>query len=157
MFILTKKLQGLQKNSEILQIASKWKNRTINVYLNPSGPMDSRASEVTGLKNITGELYLYGKRVPTLSFDSTHLLRLIIKNDMIENFANLVGFSDTLVVFKRVFPERQKDEKTFKLQALAQNLFKLESADQFHNVLYDVEVLEKLTNAFMKKKNVGSL
>lgn len=178
------KTRGFSRTSEILQIAAKFGENTFSVYLNPSRSIDSEASEVTGLKNITGILYLHGKRVLLIlprdalnsfqeflnlsskpcilvahnaPFDTAHLLSLIINNGMIQSFQNTAGFSDTLVILRRIFPERKKGEKMFKLQTLAQDLLKLTSTDQFHEALYDVAILEKLTTSFIKKEDLCAI
>ena len=88
------------------------------------------------------------------AFDSGHLLRCIEKNDMIENFLIVAGFSDTFTLFKRAFPERKKGEKMFKLQTLAEDLLKSGPSHRFHEALYDVEILEKLTTAFIEKTDL---
>ncbi|XP_033226352.1 uncharacterized protein LOC117178912 [Belonocnema kinseyi] len=92
------------------------------VYLNPSGPVDSEASNVTGftgLRNIAGQLYCHGELVSCIHvvgaltsfaeflnlsskpcllvahnapFDSSRLLRYIKEHNMINIFLNIVEF-----------------------------------------------------------------
>ncbi|XP_011702922.1 PREDICTED: uncharacterized protein LOC105458979, partial [Wasmannia auropunctata] len=119
---------GFQKTADILQIAAKFEEYTFNVYLNPSQSftMDDEASKVIGLKNIFGKIYLNDKQVSSIlpkealqafqkflnlsqkpcilvahnaRFDSGHLLRAIINNNMIESFKNIAGISDSLSLF----------------------------------------------------------
>lgn len=131
----------------------------------------SNASKHTGLRNIAGELFFDGKKVFPISlkdaqnafnqflslfpkpcllvahnaaFDTSHLLRAILKNLMVTNFKNIAGFSDTLSLFKKQFPKRQGEGK-FTLSQLAKDFLHINSNEKFHEVLYDVEILEKLT------------
>ena len=48
------------------------------------------------------------------SFDTPRLLRLISKHGMINEFRVIVGFADTLVIFKKVLSDRKGPGK-FKL------------------------------------------
>lgn len=133
-------------------------------------------------ENIRGELYLNGKRVPSIpprealqafqefldlspkpyvlvahnaSFDASHLLQLIINTNMIESLFKIAGFSDTLTVFRRNYPERKQGNASFKLQALA-HLLHLQpfESDRFYEALYDVEILKKLVVSLIKKEDL---
>lgn len=90
-------------------------------------------------------------------FDSAHLLRLIISHGMIENFSKIAGFSDSLTILRKLFPERKGQKDSFKLQTLARDLLKLETPGQFHEALFDVEVLEKLSHTFIKKESLCAI
>jgi len=132
---------GFHTYDEILQIAAKCEDRTFCVYVNPTKDINAYAFSHTGLQNIAGELFLHGKKVlsvplknaldafqqflnlfskPCLlvahnaGFDTTHLLRAILKHSMIADFKIIAGFSDTLELFKKHFPKR-KGEGKFKL------------------------------------------
>jgi len=169
---------GFHKYDEILQIAAKC-DRTFCVYVNPTKDINAHAFRHTGLQNIAGELFLHGKKVlsvplknaldafqqflnlfskPCLlvahnaGFDTTHLLRAILKHSMIADFKIIAGFSDTLELFKKHFPKR-KGEGKFKLCELAKDYLNINSNESFHEALYDVEILEKLS-AFIDKKDL---
>lgn len=175
---------GFSKNAEILQIAAKFEEYTFMVYLSPTRPIDADASRVTGLTYIKGNMYFHGKPVLTFlprqalqsfqkflnfsakpcilvahnaPFDSAHLLRLIISHGMIENFSKIAGFSDSLTILRKLFPERKGQKDSFKLQTLARDLLKLETPGQFHEALFDVEVLEKLSHTFIKKESLCAI
>lgn len=169
---------GFHKYDEILQIAAKCEDRTFCVYVNPTKDINAHAFRHTGLQNIAGKLFLHGKKVlsvplkntlyafqqflnsfskPCLlvahnaGFDTTHLLRAILKHSMIADFKIIAGFSDTLELFKKHFPKR-KGEGKFKLCELAKDYLNINSNESFHEreALYDVEILEKLS-AFIDK------
>ncbi|XP_046739525.1 uncharacterized protein LOC124407446 [Diprion similis] len=171
---------GLSKTSEILQIAAKFEDRKFSVYVNPSKAIDSTASRITGLKFVKGNLYFNGKKVPSMSprdalesfqefidfsskpcilvahnvsFDSAHLLRYIIQNGMILNFQKIAGFSDSLAILRKVLPERKKENGMFKLETLARDFLKLTMTDEFHEALFDVDILEKLCHLLVEKED----
>lgn len=173
---------GFSKDSEILQIAAKFGSSTVSVYLHPSKSIDADASRVTGLKYVRGKLYFHSKEVPTIaprealisfqefiqisskpcvlvahnaSFDSSHLLRCIINNGMIERFQNIAGFSDSLAVMKKILPKWRAEKKSFKLQILARGLLNFESSDRFHEALFDVKILGKLCETLAEKKKIS--
>lgn len=49
--------------------------------------------------------------------------------------------------------DRDRKNGKFKLQTLARDLLGLSTTDQFHEALFDVEILEKLCNCFLKKND----
>lgn len=58
---------GLSNTAQILQIAAKFGNKNFNVYITPTQEIYSGESEVTGLQNINGDLFLRGHRVESLA------------------------------------------------------------------------------------------
>ncbi|KAK0071574.1 hypothetical protein PV325_012655, partial [Microctonus aethiopoides] len=168
---------GFSNSADILQIAAKFKNKTFNVYIKPTQPIDYQAFKVTGLENIKGDLYLYGKPLKAIAlkealislleflnfsskpciliahnarFDSSHLLRAIISLSMVEEFQKIAGFTDTLGLLKKRFSDR-KGPNLFKLQRLAQDFLQVQPSGKFHEAIYDVEILEKLSDAYLNK------
>lgn len=122
---------GFASTCDILQISAKLGEHTCNIYINPTQPVDPGAFNATGLQNINGKLYCHGKQVNSVllpdaliqfqqflnlssmpcilvahncKFDSSHLLRAIINNSMVEQFAKIAGFCDSLNLLKNVFP-----------------------------------------------------
>ncbi|KAK0073150.1 hypothetical protein PV325_010197, partial [Microctonus aethiopoides] len=136
--------------------------------------------KITGLKNIRGRLYVHDKEVHTLSikealvsflqflmalssqcllvahnarFDSSHLIYAIMSNNMVDAFSSvLVGFIDTLTIFKKYLPER-KGRDMFKLEQLAKDILQINSTT-FHDATYDVEILNKLVTVLVTRKEV---
>ncbi|KAK0158038.1 hypothetical protein PV327_011232 [Microctonus hyperodae] len=172
------RISGSGVRHNILQIAAKSENTTFNVYVTPTKPVDVSASKITGLQNIDGCLFVHGKEVHTLSitealvsflqflisisphcllvahnarFDSSHLIHAIITTNMVDEFSNvLIGFTDTLNLFKRNLPER-KGRDMFKLESLAQDILQINS-EKFHDATYDVEILNKLVTTLTTKQ-----
>lgn len=58
---------GFSSTADILQIATKFEEKTFNMYIKPTQPIDHHAFKVTGLENIKGNLYLYGKPVKSVT------------------------------------------------------------------------------------------
>lgn len=169
---------GFKKSADILQIAAKCEEDEFCRYANPTQPIMPRVTEITGLKNEGGTLLLYDERVPSIPlqevlrefkewlaelskpcilvahnarFDISFLLRNLENNSMIEDFENLVaGFSDTLVTLRKLYPQR-KGPGMFKLSTLARDLLQIESTENFHNAIYDVEILEKIASTIPKE------
>lgn len=153
---------GFEKNADILQIAAKFKDNSFSVYAIPTKNINPSASKVTGLHQKCGTLYLRDKEIEAITlkdallsfqeflnisckpcllvahnaaFDTGHLIRAIIQNSMVETFKNVVGFSDTLSILKKIYPER-RGPGLFKLSKLADDL--LQQNGDFHEALYDV-------------------
>lgn len=163
---------GFSKSDEILQIAASCDGRSFSVYINPTKNIDEKASAHTGLKNIKGDLYLRGNKVLSIplkdalqsflqflnlsskpcllvahnvNFDKSHLLRAILRCSMVQSFNKICGFSDSLPLFKKHFGCK-KIPGEFKLSTLAVEHLKVgpESDSQFHEAMYDVNILEQL-------------
>lgn len=161
---------GFGKSNEILQIAAMYGEHEFSVYVNPTKEISSEASLHTGLRNISGQLYLRDKKVETVplkdallsflkfldlspkscvlvahnsSFDSSFFIRAVLQCNMILEFKKIAGFSDSLSLFKKILPTR-KDSGQFKLGTLAKDVLKIESTENFHEALYDVKILKQL-------------
>lgn len=114
---------GFEKNSDTLQIAAIFRDHTFNVYVKPTQSIKPMASQVTGLQQKEGILYLRGQVVNCLPlkealqlflqflnqsekplllvahnapFDIRHLLAAILSTSMVNKFQKIVGFVDTL-------------------------------------------------------------
>lgn len=164
---------GFEKNADILQIAAKFEDHAFSIYVEPTKNINPAASKVTGLHQNNGVLYLRGEEVNTetlkdalnsfreflnissklcllvahnATFDIGHLIRAIIRNSMIEEFKKIIGFSDTLSIFKKMYPAR-RGPGLFKLNKLAKDL--LNQNGDFHEAMYDVQVLQELSSIFI--------
>ncbi|XP_024867268.1 uncharacterized protein LOC112451699 isoform X1 [Temnothorax curvispinosus] len=174
---------GFHKSADILQIAAKCEEYKFCAYATPTQPIMPKATEITGLKIVAGELFLDDERVQSsplqkvlrefkewlaviskpcilvahnATFDTGYLLRALINNSMIEDFKNLiVGFSDTLVPLKKLYPQR-KGKGMFKLSTLAQDLLQIELTENFHEAAYDVEILEQIASTIPKENLIGN-
>ncbi|XP_077275156.1 LOW QUALITY PROTEIN: DNA polymerase III PolC-type-like [Temnothorax americanus] len=169
---------GLSMTDDILQIAAISENREFNVYVTPTQPISPAAMNITGLSIIEGHLHLNNEIVSTIhikdalialnrflscsekmnvlvahnaKFDVPRLLRAMVKNNVHLDLTNIVGFVDTLTVFKKAFPER-KGPGLFKLSTLAQDILGPDVLENFHNATFDVSVLQKLIK-FLKKED----
>ncbi|XP_044741081.1 uncharacterized protein LOC123302280 [Chrysoperla carnea] len=161
---------GFGKFNEILQIAAMYEEHEFSIYINPTKEISSEASLHTGLRNISGQLYLRDKKVETVplkdalssflkfldlspkpcvlvahnsSFDSSFFIRAVVQCNMILEFKKIAGFSDSLSLFKKRLASR-KGPGQFKLGTLAKDFLKIESTDNFHEALYDVKILKQL-------------
>ncbi|KAH0552645.1 hypothetical protein KQX54_013719 [Cotesia glomerata] len=85
------------------------------------------------------------------AFDTGHLIRAIIQNSMVETFKNVVGFTDTLSILKKIYLKR-RGPGLFKLSKLAEDL--LQQNGDFHEALYDVQVLQQLSSKFIGSKKL---
>ncbi|XP_046492460.1 uncharacterized protein [Neodiprion pinetum] len=159
-------------STDILQIAAKSQSFRFCSYVNPTQVVDARASAITGLNNVAGELHLHGQRVDSIpikdalvafyeflklfkkpfllvahnaTFYATRLVLAANGHSMTEDFQLVVvGFSDTLPLLKKIYLER-KGPGMFKLEKLAEDILNLKTNTRFHDALYDVEILEQLS------------
>ncbi|KAF5286733.1 hypothetical protein FQR65_LT12466 [Abscondita terminalis] len=159
---------GFSRNSDILQIAAQCDKSTFSVYINPIQKISPYASEVTGLTNINGELWLKDVRLPTIplksalkeflnfliklnrpvillahncKFDAPILINAIKKSSMIDDFESIVvGFADSLPLIKAKTGRKGKGECTLSGLASWLNI----SSDDAHNAVYDVAMLAKI-------------
>ncbi|XP_044005466.1 uncharacterized protein LOC122850373 [Aphidius gifuensis] len=60
------KTSGFHKSADILQIAARCENHSFSVYISPTQTINQQASDVTGLRNINGQLYFNNKKVITI-------------------------------------------------------------------------------------------
>lgn len=65
---------------------------------------------------------------------------------MTNDFSMLAGFSDTLVMLKKMYPDR-KGQSQFKLQTLATDFLESKELGNFHDAVFDVTVLQKLVRS----------
>lgn len=173
---------GLNLDADILQIAAKSGDHSFNVYVKPTKKMSSSASEVTGLRQVKDDLYLRTKKLDTVEiiealqsflqfltsisinkkcllvahnarFDTPRLLQAIKNNNLINDFEIIAAFSDTLLMFKKMFPER-KGPNMFKLETLANDFLQPDSSGHFHDALFDVTSLQDLVRTFNCEDNL---
>ncbi|KAK0073665.1 hypothetical protein PV325_009431 [Microctonus aethiopoides] len=72
---------------------------------------------------------------------------------MVDKFSTiLLGFTDTLAIFRKNLPER-KGRDMFKLEQLAQDILQINSV-RFHDATYDVEILNRLVTTLTTKKSL---
>lgn len=145
--------------------------------MKPTQTICNSASEITGLRQVNDDLYLRNEKLETLEtvdalksvlqflislsakrkcllvahnarFDTPRLLRAIENNNLINDFQIITAFSDTLLMFKKMFPER-KGPNVFKLETLVNDFLKTDnSTGHFHDALFDVTALQDLVYAF---------
>ena len=83
------------------------------------------------------------------AFDAKHLIKAVVSCDRMEEFNQMVlGFSDTLMAFRELFPDR----KSCSQENLAKDL--LGATYNAHNALHDVQMLQKLVSNFISNKLV---
>lgn len=139
--------------------------------IEPTQSVVSYASYVTGLKVINKDLFWRNEKVQTIplrdalksfkeflnisskpsvlvahnvKFDAKHLLQAIIPHSMINDFISIIsGFSDSEILLRKRFLDR-KGKGQFKLSKLAEDLLPKKNTNNFHEALFDVEVLEEL-------------
>ncbi|XP_024869217.1 uncharacterized protein LOC112452964, partial [Temnothorax curvispinosus] len=163
---------GRRKDADVLQIAAKVDENIFSIYIEPTQTIDNEASQVNGLENIDGELFLNGEKLLTVSmrealqafyeflskftkgslliahnaiFDITFLVREIKKYSLVDEFKKIIyGFSDSLKLFRKKLSDR-KGPGMFTLAKLAEDFLKNDSFEMnFHEATFDVIVLEKL-------------
>ena len=163
---------GLTADCYLLQIAAISNEHILNIYIDSSQQISPSATKATGLHHIGDDLYLRHEKLETLSiresldafqqflklisgkktmfarahnasFNTPRLLRAIMKNDMLECFNNVLGFSDTLRMFKQALSHR-KEIENFKLETLAKQCLESYDSEKFHDAVYDVTVLQRL-------------
>ncbi|KAK0167761.1 hypothetical protein PV327_001625 [Microctonus hyperodae] len=160
MVVFDLETSGRSKHSDILQIAAIADKDIFSVYVRPTQHIEESASEVNGLTNIDGELYLHGKKLLTLSiiealqsfysflsriggtcilvahnstFDTSFLLREVIKYSLENEYHKIIyRFADSLKLLKRKFPQRQI-KGMFTLSRLAEDLLEINVCkENFH-------------------------
>ncbi|XP_015114259.1 uncharacterized protein LOC107039252 [Diachasma alloeum] len=170
--------------AEIIQVAAKCGENTLNKHIIPANSIPAEVTAITGLSVIDGVMYdrsrnavetvtkekamtsfieflssLGGKALLIAhnahNFDAPIISRTMHEVGLLHDFITVVlGFSDTLPMFRYDLPERPYRCKNYKLPALAQDL--LGFRDPLHDAMADIEVLERLTqhervNADVKK------
>lgn len=162
---------GLDSDAEVLQIAGKSDSSVFNEYIMPRNPIPPEASRINKLTVRDGDLYHNDeKKLPTVErraallgllrylrqfgkpcvliahncpFDCRFLMRLIIDENLEADFAQVIaGFTDTLEMFGRKFPERRYKRGQLTLKTLAAGLA-LPTAHA-HDAQYDVYLLQEV-------------
>ena len=163
------------RTCDITQMSAVGPNgRTFNKYVLPTKPISKGATEATLLTCEDGVMYHRGQPVPTVtiaealasfleylalfdhpcllvahnckSFDSRIFMFHVKNNEMINAFKEVcLGFSDSLLIFKTIHPERKTQKLSYKQNELCKDYLNL-SYDA-HNSLEDVKALQKLCSA----------
>lgn len=169
---------GFAKTADILQIAAKCENRTFSVYVQPTQKIDTKASEVHGIRLESGNLYLHGKQLKAVSlstalqqfytdflvplrrkvilaahngkFDCPRLFDAIRKTYLTSYYQSVVyGFLDTLPIIRKINGSKTGGNK---LTSLASNFgIPTEGA---HDAIKDVAVLELVVSKFQLSYDV---
>ena len=155
---------ALGDSCEITQLAASTmdKTRTFDQYVLPDGTIPSKASSITSITKERDTLFYKGRPVPSVDtvtalqrfaewlencgksvliahnaekFDSRHLWRIIRSCKLEGSFSSLVGFGDSLPLFRAKFP----NEKNHKLGGIHNTL--LGKPFVAHNALDDVFAL----------------
>ncbi|XP_046746391.1 uncharacterized protein LOC124411343 [Diprion similis] len=141
---------GFSAAADILQIAAISGEVTFNVYIHSSQKVPA---------NVRDLKYSKVNLAHNASFDTPRLLRLISKYNMIDEYRVITGFSNTLIVFKKVLSNR-KGPGLFKLKTLYDDFIRNEndtgSDSSFHDAQFDVEVLQKLAIHFKIEEKLFS-
>lgn len=171
---------GFEIESDILQIAAISEAFEFNVYILPSQAIPIHVTKINSLHNENGDLYFKNKKVDAVTlenallafsefinivspscllvahnarFDVPRLLNAITNCKIQDRFQIVTGFSDTLKLFKTVYPFR-KGPGAFKLINLAQDLLETQSPGFFHEALFDVRVLQQLVKVTSKETDL---
>jgi len=70
---------------------------------------------------------------------------------MIDNFKIITGFSDILPFFKKTFPDRKG---MFKLSKLGEDLLGIQVTENFHDAVFDVNILHQFVQFICKKRRI---
>ena len=168
---------GFKVGKDILQIAMKTENLCFSTYITPRKSIDTSASAVTGLTRNGRQLYLHGSPVPSIisknafsetikflnslkkkviliahncQFDYKHFVHAAEQHGLVDELDEIiVGFSDTLPLFKLKLPNRPNK---YSLPVLAKDLLEI-STDAAHNAIFDINVLEKLAILYLDKND----
>ena len=156
-------------DADIIQLSAVHGEDQFNTYIMPTKPISPAASAITHLSTSGGMLFHNGKAVAALgeeealnqflqwiegwgrvvlfahngkAFDSKRIIHCLMKFHLLEKFQNSVhGFVDTLTLFKKVFPLRQK----FTQESLVSDILGIEYGA--HDSLEDVKALQQLLDA----------
>jgi len=158
---------------EIVQIAAKFELSTFDIYIMPSLQISDKASEVTGLtvknnilfynclpvtthskKDAARSFLQFLKRVgPNIilvahncfRFDGPAIVALMKNEGLLNDFISVVvGFADSLSLFKTKLKESRGEKASYKQVVLAEEFLGLNSSKDAHNAVYDIDMLEKL-------------
>ena len=168
---------GFEKDSDIIQIALKADEFSLNKYVCSLQEIPFYVTERNGFSRVNGRLYQRGKLVsprpvrkvllrvlrflikrnkPCILvahnnhvFQAPRLARAIQKCNLQSEFAEVIsGFSDSLPLFRKIMPKRRTLKGGFKLTSLASDLLRL-PIDGAHDAVYDVYLLEQLVYKYI--------
>lgn len=166
---------------DILQVAMKTEKLIFNAYITPTKPIDKKATETNGLSRYQKKLFKHGKEVATRPlnivflnlleyfqkiqkkcvlvahnspFDSRRLLYHSEQLSLTEEFNKyILGFTDTLNLFKKLLPERAGG---YKLSTLASELLST-SVENAHDALVDIKLLEQLSIKYLSVEELSKV
>ena len=136
-------------------------------YIMPEGKIDKQASNITGIRTHCGKMFVHGHHVETVSisaalfefsewlqslnnnillvahnakvFDAQHLSRSICEHGFMSKFTMVIGFSDTLLLFRKCYPELKGKCSLSKLHEHF-----IGSSFNAHNAMDDVDALKSI-------------
>ena len=155
---------------DIIQIAACCDQQTYNAYIMPpSGRLPTKITDITGL-TVQGSVMCHkGQVVPTMhmkdalqgfiefiksgstlvghnikAFDNRVILLHLMEHDLMSEFTKKVmGFTDTLLLARSMFPDRK--DRGYRQVTLVSDMLKGDDATyDAHNALGDVKALQKL-------------
>ncbi|XP_057338486.1 uncharacterized protein LOC130676349 [Microplitis mediator] len=132
---------GFGKSNEILQIAAMYEEHEFSIYINPTKEISLEASLHTGLRNISGQLYLRAEKLVTVPL-----------KDALSSFLKFLDLSPKPRVL--VAHNSSKGSGQFKLGTLAKDFLKIESNENFHEALYDVKILKQLALSVLNVEEI---
>lgn len=149
----------------------------------PTTDISLQTSEVTGIKIANGEMHVHNEKVITVSpregfmgflyflksikkpcillayngsrFDVPRIINLATTLGLLKELRLFVkGFCDSLLLFKSILPERQKEKKSFSQNALVTDYLEKGDIMIAHNALNDVMMLNRLIRKLCKETSV---
>ncbi|KAK0073328.1 hypothetical protein PV325_009895 [Microctonus aethiopoides] len=164
---------ALGESAEICQTAASYRGQNFNSYIMPSRGITAEASRVAKLTLFEGEMFLENTRVETQAakaahlnfidylkkfcgkmilaahngfrFDAPKILKASDKLGVLNEFLNIViGFADSLEIFKKKLVQRQQEKKSFSLENFAADYLLPEKLKGAHNAIFDVSMVYEL-------------
>jgi len=159
---------GFGYASHITQFAANGPNGTFNRYVKPKIPINDRASEITGIVYEDGQMFVHDQPVQSVTldrcledffsylgnkpcilvahnafnFDAVVLVNASVSAGFWRKMeSSVVGFMDTLVLFRKEYPGLPKKHSLKELV----KVFLKETYDE-HNALADTLTLQKLVD-----------
>ncbi|KAK0160200.1 hypothetical protein PV328_007628 [Microctonus aethiopoides] len=162
---------GFQMSCDLLQIAMKHIDTKFNEYITPRQSIRPQVTNINGLSNVGKQLYYRGNLVSSsaldlvfqrlvtffkncnkrcilvahnCAFDAPRLIKAIRNQSLVDKFSEVIlGFVDTLPMFRKKFPERKGKEQCT-LISLVEKILDLPTK-KAHDANYDVYLLVNLT------------
>ncbi|XP_029207906.2 uncharacterized protein LOC114971528 [Acropora millepora] len=160
---------SLATDADIIQLSAIHDDDEFNIYIIPEDKISATASYITQLSMVRGRLFHKGKPVPAEEpkeafqkflawlkakekqvvllahnakcFDSKRIIYSLKKYDLLSYFQDcVIGFVDTLALFKKALPNREK----YSQESLVADL--LGVCYSAHNSLEDVRALQRLVS-----------